>query len=393
MNSIWDQVCEADPRCVYEQTERVRDADGKWATEVTGHGALAAWKIQEATKLWGPMGWGWGPRNERFEVVTLGHKHLVTCLIDFVFPVDDDDVGGGEAMLENVPGAAMLQWDTSDGVKTEPGAWSAARTNAIAKALENLGFGADAKLGRYKDARYVVQQRRKFGLDPAADGDADGGAPKPMASAEAMEHARQVARDLMAEVLTSGADYATGDFVYELSTGHQLRYAQRWVAQPMREPKAAPRPAGGHVHQPPAQREERAAALPARLDDEDRPRSQKTADLQRWLEEHGVTIPGDVLAEKNGKKLRGALQKLVRDYRFSVNSAATEARLEAEGITEEALGAQLDQAMERTSAPALSPERLAELNAAAEHDHQLDQQEAAGLPAHLFDGAPEEGAW
>ena len=446
---IWEQVRHTHPDAVYDQTDRVRDDEsGKWSTQVTGQGVRPWWKIEQATRLWGPIGSRWGTRNERYEVVTAGHRVLVACTLDLYYRLGD-----AERVVSGVPGGAMLQWDHASGITTDPHAWSAARTNAIAKALEGLGFGADAKQGLYALPSYVLAMRERFGLDTDTHiRDGGGGAPTPgqrapfppagapsvsaptgprvMTPPEAEEHAQAAALARGAQIVETRLDGVT--CTHTLSDGSQLVYGMRWVPEDVRRAEERRDAAPVHRDAKPDN------PLPARLDDDDRPRSQKTADLQRWLEEHGVSVP--VWGPgTSGKVIRSALQKLVRDYRHDVNSAATEAQLEAEGITEEALAAQLREVEERAAAAReaaaagvppqepgesaedlidraraarvvqsmgavgvvspLSPERLAELEDAAAHDHELDKQEEAAQEDWLAKASAasgvseEEGEW
>jgi|TARA_R100000049_G_C1955828_1_gene110390 hypothetical protein len=122
--TIWDQVCKTDP----DHTKRVEVRGGFTAI-------CAYSQIEVATRMFGPMGIGWGYTVE-YEVtgkLLLAHLRLW--------------YQHGETRSEPiyVVGSSTL---SDDGHKK-------ACTDALTKALSYLGFNSDIFTGKYDDNKYV----------------------------------------------------------------------------------------------------------------------------------------------------------------------------------------------------------------------------------------------
>jgi hypothetical protein len=148
---VWNAVCRTDPK----HTKRVNQRGGFTAID-------AQYQIMEATRLFGPVGEGWGYIVGEFQIagpliivpVTLWH-------------------GTRENTFGPILGCAEI-----GGQRPDRDAPKKAITDAITKGLSQLGFNADVFLGLFDDNKYVAEVTAEFAGHPANDGSASTGEPK-----------------------------------------------------------------------------------------------------------------------------------------------------------------------------------------------------------------------
>ena len=134
---IWNAVCKTDP----EHTKPVEF--GRKFTAIDAH-----YQIQEATRQFGPIGEGWGYDTGVIEFedglvivpVTLWH-------------------GSRDRSFGPIYGSTTLRDRKGNIDKDAP---KKATTDALTKALSQLGFNADVFLGKFDDNKYVEQVRAEF---------------------------------------------------------------------------------------------------------------------------------------------------------------------------------------------------------------------------------------
>jgi hypothetical protein len=132
---VWNAVCRTDPK----HTKRVNQRGGFTAID-------AQYQIMEATRLFGPVGEGWG--------YSVGEFQIVGPLI--VVPVTLWH-GKRENSFGPILGCAEI-----GGQRHDRDAPKKAITDAITKGLSQLGFNADVFLGLFDDNKYVEQNMREF---------------------------------------------------------------------------------------------------------------------------------------------------------------------------------------------------------------------------------------
>ena len=132
---LWNKVCRTDP----EHTKHVNQRGGFTAID-------AMYQIQEATKVFGPVGKGWGwdfelsyPSNDTVvAIVELWHT-------DRTYTVKQV----GQKSLNNNRGS-------------DEAAVKKAVTDGLTKCLSYLGFNADVFLGMFDDNKYVEESTKIF---------------------------------------------------------------------------------------------------------------------------------------------------------------------------------------------------------------------------------------
>jgi hypothetical protein len=135
---IWNAVCKTDPK----HTKRVNQRGGFTAID-------AQYQIMEATRLFGPVGEGWG--------YTVGDYRIEGGMI--VVPVTLWH-GKRENMFGPILGCAEML-----GQRPDRDAPKKAITDALTKGLSQLGFNADVFLGLFDDNKYVAEVTKEFAED------------------------------------------------------------------------------------------------------------------------------------------------------------------------------------------------------------------------------------
>jgi hypothetical protein len=124
---LWNSVCETDP----SHTKKVNQRGGFTAID-------AMYQVQEATRLFGPAGIGWGwdftleypPNDTILAIVTLWH-------------------GNRDQTIKQVGQKGL------GGQRVDEDAAKKAVTDGLTKCLSYLGFNADVFLGKFDDNKYV----------------------------------------------------------------------------------------------------------------------------------------------------------------------------------------------------------------------------------------------
>lgn len=146
--TIWDQVKKTDPKHTKKVTQR------------GGYTSISPqYQTQEATKIFGPYGMGWG-----FESIKLNMDHveaLGLCMVEAVFFYVIDDKRNSFP-IHNA-------WSVKQGSKIDPDFAKKAETNTMSKALSKLGFSADVFMGQFDDHDYVQAVTNESNLANAED--------------------------------------------------------------------------------------------------------------------------------------------------------------------------------------------------------------------------------
>lgn len=134
---IWNAVCKTDPK----HTKPVEF--GRKFTAIDAH-----YQIQEATRIFGPVGEGWG--------YDVGELVFADGLV--IAPVTLWH-GSRDKSFGPIYGSTTLRDRKGNIDKDAP---KKATTDALTKALSQLGFNADVFLGKFDDNKYVEQVRAEF---------------------------------------------------------------------------------------------------------------------------------------------------------------------------------------------------------------------------------------
>ena len=132
---IWNAVEKTDPK----HTKAVNQRGGFTAIG-------ANYQIMNATKQFGPIGIGWGYTVEKFERM----DSMVIAHVTFWH-------GNRANVFGPILGCAEMF-----GKKADSDAPKKAMTDAITKALSQLGFNADVFLGKFDDNKYVAEVGAEF---------------------------------------------------------------------------------------------------------------------------------------------------------------------------------------------------------------------------------------
>lgn len=138
---IWNQVCKTDP----SHTKPVEF--GRKFTAIDAH-----YQIQEATRVFGPVGEGWG-----YDTGTLSVVDGLVIVPVMLWHGDRTKTFGP------IYGSTTLRDRKGNIDKDAP---KKATTDALTKALSQLGFNADVFLGRFDDNKYVELMKQEFGQKP-----------------------------------------------------------------------------------------------------------------------------------------------------------------------------------------------------------------------------------
>ena len=148
---LWDRVSRSD----VSHTKEV--SFGRKFTAIDAHS-----QIMEATKLFGPVGEGWGYRNEFGTIETQRGEVFITCDLTLWWAKPGTWEGiktpGYHNQFGPIRGMCALQGIKADG-KLKPSDNDAAKkamTDALTKGLSHIGFNADVFLGMFDDNKYVA---------------------------------------------------------------------------------------------------------------------------------------------------------------------------------------------------------------------------------------------
>ena len=135
---LWEQVCETDPKHT------------KYVNQRGGFTAIDAQKqVKRATEMFGPIGVGWGVKNEVFTPMANG---MALYQSEFWYKSKDGDgsfpINSSIAMQKN----GRIDDDFAKKVTTD----------ALTKGLSKLGFNSDIFEGKFDDNKYVKEMDTKF---------------------------------------------------------------------------------------------------------------------------------------------------------------------------------------------------------------------------------------
>jgi hypothetical protein len=146
---VWNAVCRTDPK----HTKRVNQRGGFTAID-------AQYQIMEATRLFGPVGEGWGYEVGEYNVA--GNFIIVPVTLWH---------GKRENRFGPILGCAEFyipqRGEHTQGMRGDRDAPKKAITDAITKGLSQLGFNADVFLGLFDDNKYVAEMTREFNDNPS----------------------------------------------------------------------------------------------------------------------------------------------------------------------------------------------------------------------------------
>ncbi|MBL4795897.1 MAG: hypothetical protein JKY50_00630 [Oleispira sp.] len=152
--SIWDQVKKTDPK--YTKESRF----GRKVTSISPQ-----YQIQEATRVFGPYGKGWGFSSCELDMSHLDTISLVLVKAVFFYVID------GERHEFSINNSWPIKVIKKKGQEPSPDEDFAkkAETNTMSKALSRLGFSADIFMGQFDDHEYVAMVNNEIALDNAED--------------------------------------------------------------------------------------------------------------------------------------------------------------------------------------------------------------------------------
>tara|TARA_R110002020_G_scaffold68061_6_gene178333 strand:- start:601 stop:1236 length:636 start_codon:yes stop_codon:yes gene_type:complete len=137
---LWNEVAKTNPK----YTKQVKFGARSFTT------INAQYQLLEATKQFGPIGDGWGIKDEEFWTIAEG-------------------LLGYKAKLWYKKGTKECQFDINSSINVynkrgdiDDECLKKVTTDALTKGLSKLGFNADIFLGLWDDNRYVAQVQKEF---------------------------------------------------------------------------------------------------------------------------------------------------------------------------------------------------------------------------------------
>ena len=134
--AIWDAVSTTDPK----YTTKV--SLGRFGFTAIG----AQYQLKTATKMFGPIGMGWGVINEKFDEVGM-HTDTGLVLYRATFWYKLNDIQYSFPIHSSIKYAIGGRLDDDFAKKVA--------TDALTKGLSKLGFNADVFMGMFDDNKYV----------------------------------------------------------------------------------------------------------------------------------------------------------------------------------------------------------------------------------------------
>lgn len=140
---MWQQVAKTDPAHVTKVNQR------------GGFNAIRAhWQLREATRLWGPIGIGFGWKGTRTREA-IGDTYLIVFEMELWY-LDPSSGRRSEASPEH---GECIQ---NPGGRVDQEATMKATTHALSKALSRCGFSADVYMDQFSDQKYVAEMQQHF---------------------------------------------------------------------------------------------------------------------------------------------------------------------------------------------------------------------------------------
>jgi len=152
---IWDKVFKTDPNAVKPIT-------GK---SYKGSSPKPYWLIEQATRVFGAAGHGWG-----HDIINHGFQQCGTdevlhwAIVEFWYIHDGkrcsvQHMGGTKAMYKTNAGKFMIDEDAP----------KKSVTDALVKAMSSVGFAGDIFSGRWDDSKYQQQAQEHHQAEQDAD--------------------------------------------------------------------------------------------------------------------------------------------------------------------------------------------------------------------------------
>lgn len=166
---LWNAVCKTDPA----HTKPIK-GKGYSGTSPRPH-----WVFQQATRVFGPCGIGWGFETLKDEIVDVGKGqkvHIARVKVWYIYE-------GQRGEVEHY-GGTKLCWESDKGLVVDDDAPKKSITDALIKALSLVGFAGDIFLGQYEDCKYLASVREEF--EQAARQERQAAAPTPPPDRKAM---------------------------------------------------------------------------------------------------------------------------------------------------------------------------------------------------------------
>ena len=142
--TLWNVVSKTNPK----HTKKVKF--GRAFTAIDPHS-----QIHAATKMFGPVGSGWGWTVERIEYTTTNEIAILIRLWH-----------GDKANFFEQWGQSSLHIDKKESMK-DGDCFKKATTDGVTKCLSYLGFNADIFLGKFDDNKYVESMDNEFRAENA----------------------------------------------------------------------------------------------------------------------------------------------------------------------------------------------------------------------------------
>lgn len=161
---IWDKVSKTD----IDHTKEV--SFGRKFTAIDAHS-----QIMEATRMFGPVGEGWGYDNVYGELHFQDGRVMAWCDVTMWWSTAGEWEGmpapGSRKSFGPVRGGAVLQALNKDGSWKQPDtdAYKKASTDGLTKLLSHLGFNADVFLGQFDDNKYVQGLKKEKDQEAAKE--------------------------------------------------------------------------------------------------------------------------------------------------------------------------------------------------------------------------------
>ncbi len=153
--AIWDQVKTTDPKYTKKSTF------GRSFTSISPQ-----YQLQEATKVFGPYGKGFGFESCDIDLLPVGDDSFLAVIKAVFFFVDDD---GRHSFPINNTWDAMKGSKKKNNLMLDDDFAKKAETNTLSKALSKLGFSADIFMGLFDDHEYVSIVSNEKAIENAED--------------------------------------------------------------------------------------------------------------------------------------------------------------------------------------------------------------------------------
>jgi len=132
----------------------VENTDPRYTTKVNQRGGFTAigaqYQVREATAKFGPLGIGWGVKDERFAQYEDSGLVLYQATLWYKY----------ESELGEIPIHSSIKYHSNNRIDDDFAKKVA--TDALTKGLSKLGFNADVFMGLFDDNKYVSTMKAKF---------------------------------------------------------------------------------------------------------------------------------------------------------------------------------------------------------------------------------------